>query len=71
MQIRLVKPIGTQYPGSHSIMDKEPYLGAQKQNIVALSSTELEYITLTHAAKEAIWLRTFINEVVGVEQAFP
>jgi len=28
---------------------------SKKQNIVALSSTEAEYIAQTHAAKEAIW----------------
>ena len=33
----------------------------KKQNIITLSSTEAE----THAAKEGIWLRTFIKEVVG------
>ena len=36
---------------------------SKKQNIVALLSTEAEYIAQTHAAKEAIWLRSFINEV--------
>ena len=39
---------------------------SKKQNIVALSSTESEYIALTHAAKEAIWLQTFVNEVTGI-----
>ena len=28
----------------------------QKQNVVALSSTEAEFIALTHATKEALWL---------------
>ena len=36
----------------------------QKQNIVALSSTEAEFIALTHATKEALWLQHFITEVV-------
>jgi len=35
----------------------------QKQTIVALSSTEAEFIALTHATKEAIWLKQFITEV--------
>ena len=39
---------------------------SKKQNIVTLSSTESKYITFTHAAKEAIWLQTFINEVTGI-----
>ena len=36
----------------------------QKQNIVALSSTEAEFIALTHATKEALWLQNFITEVI-------
>ena len=36
----------------------------QKQNIVALSSTEDEFIALTHATKEALWLQHFITEVI-------
>ena len=39
---------------------------SKKQNIVALSSTKSKYITLIHAAKEAIWLQTFVNEVTGI-----
>ena len=35
----------------------------QKQIIVALSSTEAEFIALTHATKEALWLHYFITEV--------
>ena len=30
---------------------------SKKQPIVALSSTESEYIATTHAAKEALWIR--------------
>jgi hypothetical protein len=41
---------------------------SKKQNIIALSSTEAEYIAETHAVKEAIWLQTFINEVVGTDK---
>ena len=36
----------------------------QKQNIVALSSTKAEFIALTHAMKEALWLQNFIKEVM-------
>ena len=36
---------------------------SKKQNIVAFSSTETEYMVQTHAAKEAIWLQSFISEV--------
>ena len=36
---------------------------SKKQAVVALSTTEAEYIAATHTAKEALWLRTFISEV--------
>jgi hypothetical protein len=36
---------------------------SKKQPIVALSSTEAEYIAQTHATKELIWLRTFLGEL--------
>ena len=32
---------------------------------MSLSSTEAEYVAQTHAAKEAIWLRSFISELTG------
>lgn len=32
---------------------------SKKQNVIALSSTEAEYIAGTHAAKEAMWLKSF------------
>jgi hypothetical protein len=38
---------------------------SKKQHIIALSSTEAEYIALTHAAKEALWIRSFVNELRG------
>ena len=34
---------------------------AVKQKSIALSSTEAEYYAMTHAFKEAIWLRTFLS----------
>jgi transposase InsO family protein len=36
---------------------------SKTQKVVALSSTEAEYIGTTDAAKEGIWLRTLISEV--------
>ena len=36
----------------------------QKQNIVALSSTEAEFIAPTHVTKEALWLQHFITEII-------
>jgi hypothetical protein len=38
---------------------------SKKQNIVALSSTEAEYVAQTHAAKEAMWLKSFVSEIRG------
>ena len=36
---------------------------SEKQSIVSLSSTEAEYIALSTGAKEALWLRQFLNEL--------
>ena len=36
---------------------------SQRQSIVSLSTAEAEYIALTHGAKEAIWLRQFLNDL--------
>jgi hypothetical protein len=38
---------------------------AKQQDIVTLSTTEVEYVAATHAAKEALWLRSFIGELFG------
>jgi hypothetical protein len=35
----------------------------QKQHIIALSTAEAEFISLTQAAKEAIWLSNLISEL--------
>jgi len=37
--------------------------GSKKQSTVALSTTEAEYMALTEAAKEAIWLRRILSEL--------
>jgi len=42
---------------------------SKKQHIIALSSTEAEYIAQTHAAKEGIWLQTFVAEILGTKPA--
>ena len=36
---------------------------AKRQDIIALSTTEAEYVAITHAAKEAIWLRLLIFQL--------
>ena len=41
---------------------------SKKQHIIVLSSTELEYIAQMHAAKEALWLRSFIDEIQGLHE---
>ena len=38
---------------------------SKKQHIIALSSTKAEYIAQMHTAKEALWLRSFIDKVRG------
>jgi hypothetical protein len=38
---------------------------SKQQEIVSLSTTEAEYICLTYAAKEAIWLQQFMTELFG------
>ena len=38
---------------------------SRRQPIVSLSTTKSEYITATHAAQEALWLRSFIAELFG------
>ena len=54
----------------HSISSYSFHMGAgaiswslKKQHVVALSSTEAEYIAQTHMAKEALWLRSFLWEL--------
>ncbi|CDO75139.1 hypothetical protein BN946_scf184772.g6 [Trametes cinnabarina] len=39
---------------------------SKKQDCVALSTTEAEYIALAAASKEALWLRTFLSELYGM-----
>src|SRR6266481_6606319 len=37
---------------------------SKKQSVIVLSTTEAKYIAATHATKEALWLRTFIMEIM-------
>ena len=60
------------HPLTHSILGYTFYFGqgavswsSKRQHIIALLSTESEYIAQTHAAKEAIWIKNFIDEVRG------
>ena len=36
---------------------------SKKQEIISLSTTESEYVAITHATKEALWLRSFISQL--------
>ena len=54
----------------HSISGYSFHMGARaiswsskKQHVVALSSTEAEYIAQMHAAEEALWLCNFLREL--------
>ncbi|PPQ72971.1 hypothetical protein CVT26_014516, partial [Gymnopilus dilepis] len=38
---------------------------SKKQELVTLSTTEAEYVAATHAAKEAVWLRRLISEILS------
>jgi hypothetical protein len=38
---------------------------SKKQSSTALSSTEGEYMALTHAAKEAIWIQQFLGDILS------
>ena len=37
--------------------------GSQLQKIVALSTTEAEYVDVTEASKEMVWLQSFLEEL--------
>jgi len=40
---------------------------AKRQEIVSLSTTESEYVAATHAAKEALWLRSLLSQLFSME----
>ena len=40
---------------------------AKHQEIIALSTTEAEYMAITHAAKEAIWLCSLILQLFNLD----
>ena len=45
---------------------------SKRQDTISLSTTEAEYIALTHAAKEAISIKNFISEKSGsIDHAIP
>ena len=42
---------------------------SKRQSVVALSTTEAEYMVSTHASKEAIWLQRLCSSMGLVQQA--
>ena len=43
-----------------------------KQKLIALSSMEAEYYAMTHAFKEALWIRSFLHSLdFPVPRPFP
>jgi hypothetical protein len=40
----------------------------KRQDVVALSTTEVEYMAATHASKEALWLHRLCSSIGLVEQ---
>jgi hypothetical protein len=39
---------------------------AKRQEIISLSTTESEYVAAVYAAKEALWLRSLISQLFGI-----
>jgi hypothetical protein len=44
---------------------------SKKQSLIALSSTEAEYITQTHTMKEAIWLHSYWSAITSAKLTSP
>ena len=44
---------------------------SKKQPVVALSTTEAEYVALSMATQEAVWLRRFLSGLAPAEVAKP
>jgi phosphoribosyl-AMP cyclohydrolase len=42
---------------------------SKRQVVVALSTTEVEYMAATHASKEAVWLQRLCSGIGLVQQA--
>ena len=40
---------------------------AKWQEIISLSTTESKYVAVVHAAKEALWLRSLISSLFGID----
>jgi hypothetical protein len=57
--------------GSAFLVDGSAILwGLHKQELVMLSTAEVEYVAATHAVKEGIWLHSLIKELFTFEQLY-
>lgn len=58
---------GRSHSGVITLLNGNPiHWWSKKQVMVALSSTEAEYIAMGEAAKDAVWLREWLTAVLGV-----
>jgi len=59
---------GRSHSGVITLLNGNPiHWWSKQQSMVALSSTESEYIAMGEAAKDAVWLREWLISVLGVE----
>lgn len=67
---------------TNSLIDRKSYTGyvftlgggaisweSKKQNSVALSSTEAEYVAISEAAKEAVYIRGFLKKITDLNDS--
>src|SRR6185437_1801416 len=58
---------GRSHSGVITLLNGNPiHWWSKKQSMVALSSTEAEYIALGEASKDAVWLRKWLTAVLGL-----
>ena len=50
---------------SYHLGQGEVSWSSKKQQIIALSTVEAEYIAQVHTIKEALWLYTFVSKIQG------
>jgi hypothetical protein len=58
---------GRSHSGVITLLNGNPiHWWSKRQSMVALSSTEAEYIAMGEAAKDAVWLREWLSAALGV-----
>ena len=61
--------IDTQLPGNLFLMAKGPISWmSKKQPVIALSTSEAEYVAICAAAQEAVWLRRFLPDLKALPE---